>query len=85
MKFTDSIPTINGYYWERRNNNTKIIEINTKYPPTHWKERRDRLIDSFKLLVERKELEEVVYQDILNKSDKHWVIEWAGPILPPNE
>jgi hypothetical protein len=81
MTFTDTVPTIPGWYWERDGHGCERI---IKLPhcgvwPTYWRTRRENVIQS---VLEDKEFD--IAKKLREQDDKEWLVEWAGPLIPPN-
>ena len=74
MKWTDQVPTITGWYWEKHPDGCKrIIQLpHCGQWPTPWPERKT------KALAEADNDEQRIKLCQLN-----WIVQWAGPIPEP--
>lgn len=80
MKFTDTVPIVPGWYWERNGYGCiRILELPyCKMWPTHWRTRKENAI---KGAIEDQDFD--IALKLREQSDKEWLVEWAGPIIPP--
>jgi len=88
LKFTDARPTKVGWYWRRDHETSKYgrilfvdeMMLNNSDSMVPWREKREQTIKSVengpeaggKLVGQLKAL-----------PDSHWLVEWAGPLIPP--
>jgi hypothetical protein len=81
MNYTDEVPTVSGWYWVKRSNTiADIIQIDAEYPPTYWKTRRERTIA---MMATWSDFTEEDVNNLKNKPDSFWLIEYCGPLVPP--
>lgn len=75
LKYSDELPTVPGWYWERRQRGTRIIELPFNgYWPIPWQK---RMADSIAMAQESER------QRLLKLPIEAWRVEYAGPIPSP--
>lgn len=80
-QFTEKLPTVTGWYWERRKSGLRIIYLDgSNMPKRTGKERKDLLLNT--LLEGGASLKEL--QEIEAKPVETWRVEYAGPLAPPS-
>jgi hypothetical protein len=82
LVYSSDVPTVPGYYWERRQSGERILELPT-FPntwPKHYTERRASLVSGLRAIGSTpSDLAEVEALP-----DTSFLIEWAGPIPRPS-
>lgn len=75
LKYIDVVPSLPGWYWERRLSGVRIIELpHCGTWPRSWQERKVSSIEGS---------EGETRQRLEALPDTHWRVEYAGPIQPP--
>ena len=84
MKYTDEVPTVSGWYWVKRNRKVEVKHIDVECSCIlHWRKQKEKLlIDNdkhFKLGIVLIEFNEA----LKSQPDSFWLIEYCGPLVPP--
>ncbi len=77
--YSDKVPTLPGWYWERRASGSRILELNKHNMPRSWRGSKARLLVALKKCGAGKEA--ITHTASLPAS--HWRVEYAGPIQEP--
>jgi hypothetical protein len=77
MKYTEDVPTINGWYWRKSSDGERIMFIHNFSYPRHWKEIKADAFES----VEKYAMEKL--EHLKSLPDSYWIVQWAGPLVPP--
>jgi len=79
LAYSDQVPTVPGWYWERRSNGVRLLELNKHSRPRSWRGSKARLLATLKEM--KTDPEAIAATAKLPAT--FWRIEYAGPILPP--
>jgi len=81
FQFTEKLPTVPGWYWERRKSGLRIIQLDKHNMPTRTAQERKNLVINT-LLEGGMSSEEL--REIEKKPLENWRVEYAGPLVPPS-
>ncbi len=77
LTYSDQVPTVPGWYWQRGNDGVRVVSIPYPHMVTPWRKLREiRLSDSD--LIDSGQLE--AWRQF---PESFWRIEYAGPIQEP--
>lgn len=80
LQWTEAPPIVPGWYWRRDANGIRAEYLSI--PPQHWEDRQSDVLSYYAS-------EDALgrwpghLQTLGNTPDSAWLIEWAGPLVPP--
>jgi hypothetical protein len=83
ITYSEDVPTVPGYYWERRNDKKRIVELHDYNMPRHWREMRQECLSTIQEQVGNGVYTLESIAPLVNQPEEYWKIEWAGPIPEP--
>ena len=75
LRYVDEVPTVPGWYWERREDSTRILYLpHCGYWPKPWQKHKEESLEA---------ASGEMLEKLLELPEEAWKVEYAGPIPEP--